>query len=241
MRHKPGPEIEGRHHQKREAYARLTGLPFPCARLLDETPWVKNWRKPRYYASVGRKALALLGAGIVAVIVLIVQFGLFRRGPYRPEQLVFFDWIKSAFWAFVGGGASYWAITLISGWLNLGEDYLLKPSMGVEQILGDCDRPVPYILFGHDHVRNAQRLPGGNWYINTGAWLHKYAIERKRLLREPLEYSFARMIDTHSVLARQTAGGPRRPRVELLRWNDHAGRVEPCETFRAADEFRQRP
>jgi hypothetical protein len=126
--------------------------------------------------------------------------------------------------------------------VGLGEDYLYKPSQRVAGILEKYENAVPYILFGHDHVRNAQRLEEGPWYLNTGAWLHKYEKDARRLLREPLEYAFVRMVDTHRVLA---AGpddymAPRpetRPEVELLRWNDAGGRVESCETFRGLDEL----
>ena len=76
----------------------------------------------------------------------------------------------------------------------------------------------------------------GRWYINTGTWLHMHAKERKRLIRGPHEYTFARMTNTQRVLAAKDDDYmlPRahcRPVVQLLRWNDQVGKVEPTETF----------
>ena len=86
-----------------------------------------------------------------------------------------------------------------------------------------------------------QPAPAHRWYLNTGTWMHFYATERKRLVREVLEYPFVRMIDTHRVLAARLDNymdpwDRPVPRVELLRWNDGAQRVEACETYQGTAE-----
>jgi hypothetical protein len=78
--------------------------------------------------------------------------------------------------------------------------------------------------------------PAKRWYLNTGTWMHKYALERKRLVREPLEYSFVRVIDTHRVLAADYGLLDIEPVAQLLRWNDAVGKFEVCETFEGTDE-----
>jgi RNase P subunit RPR2 len=77
--------------------------------------------------------------------------------------------------------------------------------------------------------------PVRRWYLNTGTWMHMFAKERKRLVRREHEYAFVRMIDTQRVVG-SNPDTNNRPKVELLRWNDAAGRVEPCETFQGTDE-----
>jgi hypothetical protein len=222
----PGQVVQERHEARRRAYARLTGLPSGCAKELDETRWVENWRRPGYVISVGRRVIPFIAAAVVALVVLVV---LAARADETSKL--------SLIWSLISAPVTYWAATLIMGWLNLGEDYLLEPARRVEEILDRHGRRVLYILFGHDHAHNAQQLPEGGWYLNTGTWMHMYETQRKRLLREEHEYPFVRMIDTHHVLVRGPDGKASvRPRVELLRWNDDARRVEPCETFRGADE-----
>jgi hypothetical protein len=230
----PGQAVQACHEVRRRAYARLTGMSLDCVEKLDETRWVRNWRKPGYVFSVGRRAIAAAAAVLIALVVLVVQFGFLRRGPYAQGQLVIWDYVRSGITSLVLGAISYWGMTLLAGWLNLGEDYLLEPAQRVEGILDEDGHGVPYILFGHDHAHNAQQLPLGGWYLNTGTWMHMYETQRKRLLRAEHEYPFVRMMDTHHVLDQSAHNA--RPRVELLRWNDKARRVEPCETFRGADE-----
>ena len=223
MTSNPGQAVREHHEARRKAYARLTGLQPECATELDETRWVENWRKPGYILSVGRRVIPFVAAAVVALMVLIVLTA--RADEMSKLSLI---------WSLISAPVTYWAATLVMGWLNLGEDYLLEPAKRVEEILDRHKRGVKYILFGHDHAHNAQQLPGGDWYLNTGTWMHMYETQRKRLLREQHEYPFVRMIDTHHVLASGTRGV--RPRVELLRWNDEGRRVEPCETFRGAAE-----
>ncbi len=228
MTHGPDQAVKERHEAKRLAYAKLTGLSSECARELDETRWVKNWRRPGYILSVGRRVIPAVVAVVVALIVLVVL----AAQADETSKL-------SLIWSLISAPVTYWATTLLLGWLNLGEDYLLRPAQDVERILKRYEQDVPYILFGHDHAHNAQQLPKEGWYLNTGTWMHMYETQRKRLLREVHEYPFVRMTDTHHVLARDQEGDARpQPRVELLRWNDEAERVEPCETFRGADEVR---
>ena len=174
-----------------------------------------------------------------------------REGA-QPLSLV----IADAQTAGRGRGGRTWITqpgqALAFSWILYPEPGLIQPetlgrlsglgALAVAETLQDSGGDVQYILFGHDHVRNAQRLESGPWYLNTGSWLHKYATELKRLLREPLEYSFVRMTDTHHVLApnpKATQLGLR-PRVELLRWNDNGRRVEPCETFQGTTERQSR-
>lgn len=66
--------------------------------------------------------------------------------------------------------------------------------------------------------------------------MHMFAKERKRLVRQEHEYAFVRMIDTQRVVGSSPYTNNNRPQVELLRWNDASGRVEPCETFQGTDE-----
>jgi hypothetical protein len=68
-----------------------------------------------------------------------------------------------------------------------------------------------------------------------------YAKERKRLLRTEHEYTFVRMVDTHRVLAADNINYMKsfphcRPEAQLLRWNDHIGKVELPEIFAGREE-----
>jgi len=37
---------------------------------------------------------------------------------------------------------------------------------------------VLYLLFGHDHAHNAQRLLEGPWYLGAGDWMHCNVLSR---------------------------------------------------------------
>jgi hypothetical protein len=71
--------------------------------------------------------------------------------------------------------------------------------------------------------------------------MHFFATERKRLVRDVLEYPFVRLTETDCVVVGEPEWymDPQQrplPRVELLRWNDAAQRVEICETFQGTAE-----
>jgi hypothetical protein len=261
-RYKDFLEWRARKHEERLTdYARLTGLPRECAEELDRTKWVKRWRWP-----ASSQLFVLLEAVLflVPLFVLVVAlynsfqdnlgfnipiFDTLLRWTDLPKSLLIkigIDLSDPPFWyrivtPFLLGFLAYWGVHLLRNFIGLGEDFLYKPAKRVAGILQKYDRSVPYLLFGHDHVRNAQQLKTGPWYLNTGAWMHKFGKDRKRLLREPLEYSFVRMLDTHRVLASKPDDYmiPRadaRPIVDLLRWNDEGGWVEECETFEGLEE-----
>jgi hypothetical protein len=251
----------GPHDQKLKAYAHLTGLPLECTKALDQmSGWVRRWRAPVVGCLFKVLSICALLA-VVAVPVGVVGLAIWEWWtdslvtglpwplgaitdallPVGEDPQVVKALVLDILLTVLFGFLSYWLVKLLLRAIGLGYDYLYKPSQKVAAILEKYGQSVPYLLFGHDHVRNAQRLEEGPWYLNTGAWLHKYEKDRRRLLREPLEYAFVRMVDTHRVLA----AGPddymmprpeTRPEVELLRWNDDGGRVESCETFKGLDE-----
>jgi hypothetical protein len=263
--------------ERRDAYARLTGLPEDCVKELDETPWVIRWRLPA--SNIAFLILTkILPLALVILLFSIIAFGIFEH--YNEENITFIkiilrqQWLpnfmknvfnqpeeKEIVWEiitkkmllkFAIGFLGYWLLKVVIGYLGFGEDYLRKPAIKVAETLVKYGRDVPYIFFGHDHIRNVQRIkPDKNirppetrpWYMNTGTWMVKHEMGTKRLLREPHEYPFVRMIDTHRILASGADPNdymiPRpetRPLVELLRWNDDVLKVETCETFMGTEE-----
>jgi hypothetical protein len=163
---------------KLEAYARLTGMPMKCVKQLDETRWVKKWRKPKYgIGAFVREALlhVVPFVPIVAGIVGAIYWWSSIRGSGDAPDL----WsIVSTAWSIlastvVGSAISYWLMTLLRKWAGLGEDYLFKPSQRVAHILKRYGKDVPYILFGHDHDHNAQPLGVGKWCRECGAELRR--------------------------------------------------------------------
>jgi UDP-2,3-diacylglucosamine pyrophosphatase LpxH len=238
-RRRPSREVEERHAAKLEAYARLTGLPSACVRELDETPWVMRWRmrfSGQLFTFVQIVLLALPALFLLLTIALAGSITFLRLGPYPEDRPLVLDTLLSLIQTAAFMALAYWIITLARRAVGLGEDYIYRPSQRVAQILARYRAGVPYLLFGHDHAHNAQPLDldeegGRRWYLNTGSWLPFFSKDRKRLVRKDHEFTFVRMTETQRVLA---SGG--RPRVRLLRWNDDAGRVEPCETFAGANE-----
>ncbi len=255
----------GPHDRKLNAYARLTGLPLECTKALDRASWwVRAWRAPVVGVIFKLLSIMILVAAVAAVAVVVLlavlewqteflatrdlpwllaeAVKLLPSAPQNTDPELVKAWLGNILRTLLWGLALGWIVKQLPKAVGLGEDYLYKPSQRVAAILEKYGHAVPYILFGHDHVRNAQRLEEGPWYLNTGSWLHKYENDRKRLVREPLEYAFVRMVDTHRVLAAgpddyMTPRPETRPQVELLRWNDNGGRVESCETFRGLDEL----
>ncbi|MBN1137999.1 MAG: hypothetical protein JXM73_15525, partial [Anaerolineae bacterium] len=177
----------GYQQARREAYARLTGLSKDCARELDETPWVRRWRGPAsgwFYV-----LLLVVSVGLPVALAFLLVFGVSEmvRGPLSPsdwlrtwlpdgiqkllglvdkEKLLVWDLFSGALKTLAFGFLSYWGVTLLRDWIGLGEDYLYKPSLRVAGILKKHGYDVPYLLFGHDHARNAQP-------VDLGAGCHK--------------------------------------------------------------------
>ncbi len=234
--HHPQPAVAQRHAAQLKRYAAQSGLPEPCARELDETTWVKRWRGRgqsalAFFIRIVLPYLLPLLAALTVLAVLLISGA---RAPTPPTLAYSLLW--SPLLSLLVGLAMYWLKHWMTEWFGLGEDYMLKPAQRVAAILERHGCDVPYILFGHDHAHNAQSLGKGRWYLNTGTWTYNYARERKQLFRAEHEYSFVRMIDAQHVLAAQgrppeQTGATARPQVEILRWNDNAGRTEPCVLF----------
>jgi len=180
------PDLLDRQVTRREAYARLTGLSEDCVRELDDTRWVKQWRGKAsgwVYALINVLSVVV---PVVAVLVVVLGLseafrwlsvgdwlqswlplgvqkllGLAPSDPAPSGNLLVWDFLSGALKTVVVGLLSYWAVTAVRDWIGLGEDYLYRPSLRVARILKRYGWDVPYILFGHDHARNAQPLDLG--------------------------------------------------------------------------------
>lgn len=181
----------GHQLARRQAYARLTGLSEECARELDETPWVRRWRRSAsgwFYA-----LLLVVSVGVPVVLAFLLVLGVSEKlpdllpvagwlrswlpdpvqdfvgisGPSGSETLPMWDLFSGLFKTLAFGFLSYWGATLLRDWIGLGEDYLYGPSSRVAGILKKYGYDVPYLLFGHDHARNAQAVDlGAGCYEN---------------------------------------------------------------------------
>lgn len=238
-RHFPTSRVQKRHEARLKAYAAQVNLSEACVEALDETRWVRRWRN--WFASMFLFVLRVVlpfALPVVAVVGVAVWWRWVPQGGSESQTPL--RVVLGGLFSVLSGAAAYWAQQLLTDWIGLGEDYLYTPARGVARTLAEHGASVPYLLFGHDHAHNAQKLPEGPWYLNTGTWMHMYGKERKRLFRTEHEYAFVRMVDTQQVLASRASDGSERepaalPRVELLRWNDEAGRVETCEVFGMAE------
>jgi UDP-2,3-diacylglucosamine pyrophosphatase LpxH len=87
------------------------------------------------------------------------------------------------------------------------DDLMLRVARNLEQIL-EPPHAVRYILLGHDHVANMERMEDA-WYVNTGAWVQVF--EKKGPIEGREKLTFFR-------LAWGYEGVP-----QLLRWDDAVG------------------
>jgi UDP-2,3-diacylglucosamine pyrophosphatase LpxH len=69
---------------------------------------------------------------------------------------------------------------------------------------------VQYLVMGHTHDPDLQRLGEGREYFNTGTWTRVFS-ERERLLREDVEFTFLEGMRKEGTL-----------RFKLMRWDDAA-------------------
>jgi len=167
--------LEALHEKRLEAYARLTGIEKDCVSELDRTRWVKNWRNHLLVQTVLARVLPVVLAVLAAFGYLVWRFSL-KELKGLVEEHIPPPWIQTL----VVGGVFYWVGTLVRRWVGLGEDYLFEPSKRVARILKKYGRDVPFILFGHDHVRNAQPVDLGKQCASCGTLWGKWRFLPKR-------------------------------------------------------------
>lgn len=78
--------------------------------------------------------------------------------------------------------------------------------------IADCLK-VQYVVMGHTHDPDLQRLGDGREYFNTGTWTRVFS-EEERLLREDVEFTFLEGVRKDGRL-----------RLKLMKWDDDA--LEP--------------
>lgn len=144
-----------------------------------------------------------------------------------------------------------WILSQFSRTLPIGGGYLSKVAREIYHILGQGTtddsmgalRPVPYIMFGHDHhpaveLLNSDGAARSNekgfrqWYGNTGAWVQAYSGDIQYRHEDEGHSVFARIIPGPDTTG---FGAP----LTLRRWDHAAGRPAKLDHLVETDQSRE--
>ncbi|MBN1178128.1 MAG: hypothetical protein JXD18_02885 [Anaerolineae bacterium] len=102
------------------------------------------------------------------------------------------------------------------------EPFLCAAAARIHRHLHPHDPHIRFYVFGHDHkpdVRIVEQPEAGGpvYYVNTGSWIPWFAEGKRRLqtLGQEVQFTFARLVEGENGYA-----------LDLLRWNDDAGRAD---------------
>lgn len=140
----------------------------------------------------------LLIALALAVVVCSIVAGVSFLGG---------NWVGGAIWA---GAALVFFVArgIASPVVPSFDDLMPRVAQDLEKILKP-PHAVRYIVLGHDHAADIERMKGGTWYVNTGTWVQIF--EKKGPISGQEKLTFFRLTWGYE-------GVP-----ELLRWDDAVG------------------
>ena len=182
--------------------------------LGDKCVELLNALKSQPQLRVGWRSLVirLLGMGIVGLGVLAAAITLL--------SLLGLHVLLSILLVLIGVAAGVnWQLKIK---LLRPEEYLEDIAVQIHQELLKCEKPVKYVIMGHDHHAHLHRVDDrlddknrlsetGHFYVNSGTWT-AVVVHEAELVQNARQFSFVRVIDNTA---------------HVMRWNDGGGSWEP--------------
>jgi UDP-2,3-diacylglucosamine pyrophosphatase LpxH len=204
------PDFERQRRADLKTYGAGTALGEACALQLEALKSTPALRSGRLLWQFLFKPLliGLGGLGLAAALWAILTFPLGLNG------------IVSALAILIGGVA--WIAWRMRVDLLRPERYLMDKAAQIHRVLRQHDKPVRYVLMGHDHHAHLERLDtspdyrdrpseGPCYYLNSGTWT-ALIVHDAQLVEDAKKFAFIRVVgDT----------------AHLMRWNDGGGTWEP--------------
>lgn len=203
------PEFERQRQADLKAYGAGMALGEACALDLDALKSTPTLRSGRLLWEALFKPL-LIGLGGLALAAALWALLTFLLGLNE---------IVSALAILIGGGA--WVVWRTQASMLRSGGHLMDKAATIHQVLREHDRPVKYVLMGHDHHAHLERLDtspeyrdrlpdGPCYYLNSGTWT-ALVVHDTELVENAKEFAFVRVVgDT----------------AHLMRWNDGSGAWE---------------
>ena len=192
--------------EKRQAelaeYGDRMGLGADCARDLD-----KLKTQPQLRVGLSSTVLRLLVTVAVALLALAVATGLLALAGLN---------VLLSILVILGAAVALgtWRLKLE---MLRPEKYLKDTAQEIHEVLLKHNKPVKYVIMGHDHHAFLTRLDDelkhkeGHFYVNSGTWT-ALIVHEAELVQNARQFSFVRVLD-------DTA--------HVMRWNDGGGSWEP--------------
>jgi len=171
---------------------------------------VRKMVSPLFKRALGFGLIALVGLGAWMLIMRLIDLI-----PWTSVNVI----LMSLF-VVLSLGALLWA------WLHLDRKLRRRPQKEVRSCAERAERigaatGAPLVLMGHTHTVDHRLVNGGRTvYANSGTWT-SVANPWNRLLRDARRLTFLHV---------------RGDEVELVRWNDDAGRIDEVPLFVIEDE-----
>jgi UDP-2,3-diacylglucosamine pyrophosphatase LpxH len=203
----PDQDPEEQRQAELAEYGEAIGLGKDCVQKLDE---LKS--TPQLRSGLGEVVRRPLGMALIGLLVLI--------GAIALLSLLGLNLILATL--VVLGGAAAGGMWRVKVKMLHTEDFLSEKAIQIHKVLLEYEKPVKYVLMGHDHHAHLERVDdklkeqtrlseAGHFYVNSGTWTAVIVYEAEPV-QNARQFSFVRVVD-------DTA--------HVMRWNDGGGFWEP--------------